>query len=174
MPQETLHRIVGLVQQEPFLYSGTIKDNVRLFQEHISTEQVIWACKSVGAHHMIKRLKHGYDTRLSERGSGLSAGERQLISFARILVFEPKILILDEAKAHLDSHTEQLIQRALQVVAEGRTTLVIAHRLSTIQEADRIIVMQEGKVAEQGNHGELLEQGGIYADLIQHSRQVSV
>lgn len=120
MPQETLHRIVGLVQQEPFLYSGTIMDNVRLFQEHISAEQVIWACKSVGAHHMIKRLRHGYDTRLSERGSGLSAGERQLISFARI------------------------------------------------------IVMQAGKVAEQGNHGELLEQGGIYADLIQHSRQVSV
>lgn len=174
MPQETLHRIVGLVQQEPFLYSGTIMDNVRLFQEHISAEQVIWACKSVGAHHMIKRLKHGYDTRLSERGSGLSAGERQLISFARILVFEPKILILDEATAHLDSHTERLIQRALQVVAEGRTTLVIAHRLSTIQEADRIIVMQAGKVAEQGNHGELLEQGGIYADLFQHSRQVSV
>ncbi|WP_195573299.1 ABC transporter ATP-binding protein [Paenibacillus sp. 1001270B_150601_E10] len=174
LPQETLHRIVGLVQQEPFLYSGTIIDNVRLFQEHISPEQVIWACKAVGAHEMIMRLKHNYHSRLSERGSGLSAGERQLISFARILVFEPRILILDEATAHLDSHTERLIQRALHVVSEGRTTLVIAHRLSTIQDADRIIVMKAGKVVEQGTHLSLVEQNGIYADLIHHSRQISV
>ncbi|MGZ9586818.1 ABC transporter ATP-binding protein [Paenibacillus marinisediminis] len=170
LPQETLHHIVGLVQQDPFLYSGTIIDNVRLFQEDVSPEKVKWACKAVGAHSMIKRLKQGYDTRLSERGSGLSAGERQLISFARILVFQPRILILDEATAHLDSHTEQLIQQALNVVSEGRTTLVIAHRLSTIQHADRIIVMQEGKVVEEGSHETLLGQGGYYAELVNHAR----
>ena len=170
MPQETLHHIVGLVQQDPFLYSGTIVDNVRLFQEDISREQVEWACKAVGAHSMITRLKEGYDTRLSERGSGLSAGERQLISFARILIFQPRILILDEATAHLDSHTEQLIQRALHVVATGRTTLVIAHRLSTIQHADRIIVMSDGRVVEEGTHDSLVDLGGYYAELIHHSR----
>lgn len=170
LPQHTLHQIVGLVQQDPFLYSGSILDNVRLFQDTVTREEVVWACKAVGAHGLIKRLKQGYDTRLSERGSGLSAGERQLISFARILVFQPRILILDEATAHLDSHTEQLIQQALQVVSEGRTTLVIAHRLSTIQHADRIIVMRHGRVTEQGTHESLLAQDGYYAELIHHSR----
>jgi ATP-binding cassette subfamily B protein len=119
---------------------------------------------------MIERLKDGYDTRLSERGSGLSAGERQLLSFARILVYQPKILILDEATANLDSHTEQLIQRALRVVSEGRTTLVIAHRLSTVQHADRIIVMRSGKIVEEGPHEELIRLGGYYAQLYRHSR----
>lgn len=170
LPQETLHHIVGLVQQDPFLYSGTIMDNVRLFQPDITDEQVMKACKAVGAHHMIQRLKRGYETRLSERGSGLSAGERQLISFARILVFQPRILILDEATAHLDSHTEQLIQQALNVVSVGRTTLVIAHRLSTIQHADRIIVMQAGRVVEQGTHEMLLQAGGYYAELVHHAQ----
>ncbi len=170
LPQHTLHQIVGLVQQDPFLYSGSILDNVRLFQNTITREEVVWACKAVGADGLIKRLKKGYDTRLSERGSGLSAGERQLISFARIHVFQPRILILDEATAHLDSHTEQLIQQALQVVSEGRTTLIIAHRLSTIQHADRIIVMRHGRVTEQGTHESLLAQDGYYAELIHHSR----
>jgi len=170
LPGESLHRLVGLVQQEPFLYSGTIIDNVRLFNQDISREDVIAACRFVGAHKMIERLKDGYDTRLSERGSGLSAGERQLLSFARILVYQPKILILDEATANLDSHTEQLIQRALRVVSEGRTTLVIAHRLSTVQHADRIIVMRRGKIAEEGTHEELLSLGGYYAQLYRHSR----
>ncbi|CAH8707346.1 ABC transporter ATP-binding protein/permease [Paenibacillus thiaminolyticus] len=170
MKQETLHRIVGLVQQDPYLYSGTIVDNVRLFQEEVPRDRVIWACQAVGSDSMIKRLKHGYDTRLSERGSGLSAGERQLISFARILVFEPRILILDEATAHLDSHTERLIQQALNVVSKGRTTIVIAHRLSTIQHADRIIVMSGGRVIEEGDHEALMKQGGSYAELVRHSR----
>ncbi|HEX7056878.1 MAG TPA: ABC transporter ATP-binding protein [Bacilli bacterium] len=169
IPQHALHQIVGLVQQEPFLFSGTIIDNVRLFDQSISREQVMAACKLVGAHGMISRLAHGYDTRLSERGSGLSAGERQLLSFARIVVFQPKILILDEATANLDSHTEQLIQAALQKVAQGRTTLVIAHRLSTIMQADRIIVMREGRIVEAGNHRQLLKRGGIYADMVRHS-----
>lgn len=168
--QATLHRLIGLVQQEPYLYSGTIVDNVRMFDESISREAVIQACEFVGANQLIERLKEGYDTRLSERGSGLSAGERQLISFARIIVFQPKILILDEATANLDSHTEQLIQAALHVVSEGRTSLVIAHRLSTIMQADRILVMRDGAIVEEGNHTELLELQGYYEQLYLHSQ----
>ncbi len=170
LPQHTLHHVVGLVQQEPFLYSGTIVDNVRLFDERIAKEEVMQACALVGMDPMVQRLKLGYGTHLSERGSGLSAGERQLISFARILVFKPKILILDEATANLDSHTEQLIQNALNVVSEGRTTLVIAHRLSTIMHADRILVMSEGRIVETGTHRELLELKGYYAELYNHSQ----
>jgi len=171
LPLDTLHRIVGLVQQEPFLYSGTIVDNVRLFREEISRERVIEACRFVGADEMIMRLADGYDTRLSERGSGLSAGERQLISFARVIVFQPKILILDEATANLDSHTERLVQQALDRVSSGRTTLVIAHRLSTIRHADRIIVMRAGRIVEEGSHESLLAKKGYYAELYRHSRQ---
>ncbi|CAG7649188.1 putative multidrug resistance ABC transporter ATP-binding/permease protein YheH [Paenibacillus solanacearum] len=170
IPQHTLHRMIGLVQQEPYLYSGSIVDNVRLFDESISREAVIEACRFVGADALITRLKDGYDTRLSERGSGLSAGERQMISFARIVVFEPKILILDEATANLDSHTEQLVQSALQVVSKGRTTLVIAHRLSTIMQADRIIVMRQGRIVEEGTHAQLLDKAGYYEQLYRHSQ----
>ena len=169
LPQDRLHRIVGLVQQDPFLYSGSILDNVRLFHEEIGRDEVIAACQYVGADAMIARMKNGYDTMLSERGSGLSAGERQLISFARILVFKPKILILDEATANLDSHTERLIQQALDRVSHGRTTLVIAHRLSTIRDADRIIVMRSGTIVEQGSHRELMARGGYYAELHRHA-----
>ncbi|MBM6994787.1 ABC transporter ATP-binding protein [Paenibacillus sp. DXFW5] len=171
LPQASLHRIVGLVQQDPFLFAGSIIDNVRLFREDIPREEVIRACRRIGADAMIARLKDGYDTRLSNRGSGLSAGERQLISFARILAFRPNILILDEATANLDSQTEQLIQNALNVVSAGRTTLVIAHRLSTVQHADRILVIQDGRIAEQGTHEALLARGGYYAELVHHSRQ---
>ncbi|WP_240548174.1 ABC transporter ATP-binding protein [Paenibacillus lignilyticus] len=170
LPQETLHRLIGLVQQEPYLYSGSIIDNVRLFDETITREQVMEACRLVGVDTLIGRMKDGYDTRLSERGSGLSAGERQLISFARIIVFKPKILILDEATANLDSHSEQLIQEALTLVSQGRTTMVIAHRLSTIMGADRIIVMKQGEIVEEGNHKELLARGGYYEELYRHSQ----
>ncbi|QHT64136.1 ABC transporter ATP-binding protein [Paenibacillus lycopersici] len=170
MPQERLHRLIGLVQQEPYLYSGSIIDNVRLFDDRVTREEVIQACRLVGADTLIAGMKNGYDTLLSERGSGLSAGERQLISFARIIVFKPKVLILDEATANLDSHSEQLIQRALAVVSEGRTTLVIAHRLSTIMNADRIIVMALGEIVEEGKHRELLQLGGYYAELYRHSQ----
>ncbi|MFC5529764.1 ABC transporter ATP-binding protein [Cohnella yongneupensis] len=170
VPQEQLHRLIGLVQQEPYLYSGSIVDNVRMFDETISREEVVRACKFVGADALISRMKEGYDTRLSERGSGLSAGERQLISFARIIVFQPKILILDEATANLDSHTEQLIQHALRIVSMHRTTLVIAHRLSTIMHADRIIVMDAGRIVEEGNHAQLLALHGYYEELVRHSQ----
>lgn len=170
IPQATLHRLIGLVQQEPYLYSGSIIENVRMFDDSISREEVIRACEFVGADTIIRKLRNGYDTLLSERGSGLSAGERQLISFARIIVFKPKVLILDEASANLDSHTEQLIQNALQVVSQDRTTIVIAHRLSTIMQADRIIVMSHGEIVEQGNHEQLLEQDGPYKELYEHSQ----
>jgi ATP-binding cassette subfamily B multidrug efflux pump len=170
IPQNTLHRIVGLIQQEPFLFSGTIIDNVRLFREDISREQVIEACKFVSAHAMIMRLHNEYDTLLSERGSGLSAGERQLISFARIVIFQPRILILDEATANLDSHTEQLVQRALQAVSNGRTTLIIAHRLSTIMQADRILVIENGEIVEQGTHEQLIALSGYYDQLYRNAR----
>jgi len=168
--QPTLQKMIGLVQQEPYLYSGSICDNVRLFDESISRDEVIQACRFVGAEAMIEQMPDGYDTRLSERGSGLSAGERQLISFARIIVFQPKILILDEATANLDSLTEQLVQRALGLVSKGRTTLVIAHRLSTVMQADRIIVMRQGQIVEQGNHQHLLELHGYYEQLYIHSQ----
>ncbi|MFC5447883.1 ABC transporter ATP-binding protein [Paenibacillus aestuarii] len=168
--QADLHRMVGLVQQEPYMYAGSILDNVRLFDETISKERVYEACRLVGADALISKMKEGYETRISERGSGLSAGERQLISFARIIVFQPKVLILDEATANLDSQTEQLIQSALQIVAEGRTTLVIAHRISTIIHADRIIVMQHGRIIEEGNHEQLLELHGYYEQLFLHAQ----
>ncbi|MDB5085436.1 MAG: transporter [Bacilli bacterium] len=171
MPQDLLHRMIGLVQQEPFLYSGSIVDNVRLFNPDISREEVIQACIFVGVDQFINRLQNGYDTKLSERGSGLSAGERQLLSFARIVVFSPKILILDEATANLDSHTEQMVQDALKVVSTGRTTLVIAHRLSTIMHADRIIVMKLGNIVEQGTHQQLLDQRGYYQELYLNSQR---
>lgn len=170
MKQESLQRLIGLVQQEPYLYAGSIVDNVRLFDDGISRQQVVEACKLVGADTLISGMKDGYDSQLSERGSGLSAGERQLISFARIIVFQPRVLILDEATANLDSHSEQLIQRALAVVSEGRTTLVIAHRLSTIMGADRILVMRLGEIVEEGTHKELLAIGGYYDELYRHSQ----
>jgi len=174
LPQEELHRIVGLVQQEPYLYTGSVLDNVRLFDETISREKVIEACRFIGADLIIERMSEGYDTRLSEKGSGLSAGERQLISFARILVFQPRILILDEATANLDSQTEQLINRALAFVSQGRTSIVIAHRLSTIVGADNIIVMSKGEIIEQGTHQQLLKYGGHYKQLIDHSQGKSL
>jgi ATP-binding cassette subfamily B multidrug efflux pump len=169
VPGVDLHRIVGLVQQEPFLYAGSIIDNVRLFREDIPREEAIEACRLVGVDQLVERLPDGYDTMLSERGSGLSTGERQLLSFARIVVCKPRILILDEATANLDSHSERLVQEALRIVAEGRTTLVIAHRLSTIKHADRILVMRSGRIEEQGTHKSLMMKGGYYAELVEHA-----
>lgn len=170
VPQRVLQRWIGLVQQEPFLYSGSVRDNVRLFDETIGDERVEEACRLVGADAFIRRMKDGYDARLSETGSGLSAGERQLLSFARIVVYEPRILVLDEATANMDSASERQIQRALDIVSRQRTTIVVAHRLSTVANADRILVMHQGEVAEEGTHEQLLALGGYYERLYRHSR----
>ncbi|HLF04526.1 MAG TPA: ABC transporter ATP-binding protein [Dehalococcoidia bacterium] len=163
--RESLVGQMSMVLQEPFLVSAMVKENIRYCRIEATDEQVVEAAKAVGAHDFIMRLEHGYDTVLRERGSNLSIGQRQLISFARAIVANPRILILDEATANVDTYTEMLIQEALKRILEGRTSLVIAHRLSTIRNADRIVVLDHGRVVEQGNHWELLRLGGLYAHL---------
>lgn len=165
MTQRDLHQIVGLVQQDVYLFSGTIADNIRLFRTEIPDDTVLEAAKMVGAHEMISRLPRGYETYLYGRGSNLSMGERQLIAFARIVAIDPKILILDEATASLDSQTEELVTAGLKAVSSNRTTLVIAHRLATIRSADQILVLDKGQIIERGTHDELVKLGGLYADL---------
>lgn len=165
LTQEDLHRVVGLVQQDVYLFSGTIADNIRLFRDKITREMVVLAAQTVGAHEMIMRLPKGYDTPLYGKGSNLSMGERQLISFARIVALNPRILILDEATASLDSHTEELVNAGLQAVSHNRTTLVIAHRLATIRNADLILVLDKGRIVERGTHQQLVGMDGLYADL---------
>jgi ATP-binding cassette subfamily B protein len=166
-PLEALRRSVGIVQQDVTLFSGTITDNIRFFQPGISEERVRVACRMVGAEPFILRQPQGYDTVLSERAGTLSAGERQLLSFARVLVFDPKILILDEATANLDSRTEEVLQEAIHRVSHGRTLLVIAHRLSTVQQLDTICVLEQGRIVESGSHGDLLRRQGHYWQLHQ-------
>ena len=158
---------VGTVLQEPFLFSGTIKDNIRFSHFNVTDQQVIKAAKTVGAHEFISRMENGYDAEVEERGGNLSVGQRQLISLARALAFDPRIIILDEATASVDSYTEMLIQKALGEVLKDRTALVIAHRLSTVRNANRIIVMDQGRIVEEGNHQQLLDSGGIYFKLYQ-------
>jgi len=161
-PMDALRQTVGIVQQDVTLFSGTIIDNIRFFREDISAERVKEACRLVGAEPLILKQPKGYDTVLSERGSTLSTGERQLLSLARVLVFDPKILILDEATASLDSNTEAVLQAAIHRVSRGRTLMVIAHRLSTVQDMDAIVVLDQGKIVETGNHHELLRRQGYY------------
>ncbi len=161
---DSLGRTIGMVLQEPFLFSGTIYENIR-YATNASREAVIAAAKSVRAHEFIMRLPDGYDTMLGQRGRNISVGQRQLLSFARALVADPKILVLDEATANIDSFTELEIQRALKVLFAGRTSLVIAHRLATVRDADKIIVLQKGRIVEQGPHEDLLARGGLYAHL---------
>ena len=167
--QADLHRHVGMVQQDLQLFTGTVADNIRLFRPDISDEQVVLAARSVGAHEMIARLPDGYRTHLYAKGANLSMGERQLISFARIVALGPRVLILDEATASLDSQTEELVQNGLRTIAASRTTLVIAHRLSTIRNADQIFVLDRGKIVERGRHEELLRKNGLYARLSEHA-----
>jgi ATP-binding cassette subfamily B multidrug efflux pump len=161
--QVMLRRHIGIVLQDPFLFTGTVRSNITLGDETIPLEQVIEAARFVNAHSFIERLPRGYDTPVRERGAGFSTGQKQLIAFARALVQNPDILlVLDEATANIDTETEELIQDALKKLMQGRTSIIIAHRLSTIQDVDRIMVMRKGKLLEQGNHFELLEQGGYY------------
>lgn len=161
----SLTRRTGVVLQDPFLFSGTVKENILYGRLDASDEDVIEAAKAVGAHDFIVKLDHGYDTELHERGQNLSVGQRQLISFARAVLARPRILILDEATANVDTRTEVVIQAALRELLKDRTSFVIAHRLSTIREATRILVMDQGRIAEMGSHEELLALGGIYSNL---------
>ena len=150
------------VLQEPYIFTGTVRENIKYKHKEVAEEEMISASKAVGCHDLIMKLPETYNTMLEERGSNLSLGERQLISFARALVADPKILILDEATANIDSHTEQMIQKALSKLLVGRTSIIIAHRLSTIRDADKIIVLKDGQVAEEGNHQELIDKNGLY------------
>lgn len=162
---EDLRRNIGQMLQDVFLFSGDVKDNIRLNETSISDEAIMEAAKTVNAAAFIEKLDGGYSHKVIERGAAFSAGQRQLISFARALAFKPSVLILDEATANIDTETEGLIQDALGKLMEGRTTIMVAHRLSTIQNADNIIVMHKGCIVEEGTHQELLEQGGIYYKL---------
>ena len=159
---KALRENFAVVLQEVFLFSGTIEGNIRLGREDIKEERVRWAAQEVHADRFIRRLKDAYHAEVRERGAGLSVGQKQLISFARALAFDPALLILDEATSSIDTETEQLIQRAIERVMRDRTSIVVAHRLSTIQNADRIIVMHHGEIREQGTHQELLAKRGLY------------
>jgi len=163
--RQSLVNQMSMVLQEPFLFSGTVKDNIRYNHQDASDEAVYDAAKAVGADEFINALEDGYNTVLAERGVNLSVGQRQLLSFARAVVGDPRILILDEATASIDTHTEVLIQKALQRILKNRTSIVIAHRLSTIRNADKIVVLDRGQVAEIGNHEELLAKHGVYSRL---------
>jgi ATP-binding cassette subfamily B multidrug efflux pump len=160
----SLGKTIGMVLQEPFLFTGTIEDNIR-YSSAATHDEVVAAAKAVRAHDFIMRLPQGYATPLGQRGRNISLGQRQLLSFARALVINPRILILDEATANIDSFTELEIQRALKVLFAGRTCLVIAHRLATVRDADEIIVLQQGQIVEQGPHEALMAKGGLYAKL---------
>ena len=167
MSREQIRAAIGQVQQDVFLFTGDIKHNIRLRDEDISDAAIREAAHHTNASHFIERLPNQYDERVTERGSTFSAGQRQLISFARTLAYDPTILILDEATANIDTETEQWIQDAVKTLMDGRTSIMVAHRLSTIQHCDRIIVMHHGKIRESGTHQELLEQDGIYKKLYQ-------
>lgn len=165
--QAELRRNIGLVLQDPFLYHGTIVSNIRMYQENLSQAEVEEAARFVDAHDFISQLAQGYDSPVTERGSTFSSGQRQLLAFARTIATKPKILILDEATANIDSETEELIQHSLWKMRQGRTTIAIAHRLSTIQDANCIYVLDKGRIIESGSHEELLAQNGTYKKMYQ-------
>ncbi len=163
--RNSLARQMSMVLQEPFLFSGTVRENIKYNNSDVTDMRMIEAAQAVNAHNFIMRLENGYDTFLAERGVNLSLGQRQLISFARAIVADPRVLILDEATANIDSYTEVLIQRALQNLLKERTAIVIAHRLSTIRGADKIVVLNLGEVVEEGTHDQLLASNGLYSRL---------
>jgi ATP-binding cassette subfamily B protein len=163
--QRSLRAQLGIVPQEGYLFSGTVRENIAFGRPDASDEEVREAAKSVGAHEFICALPKGYDTEVGERGVQLSAGQRQLVAFARAACADPRILILDEATSNVDVHTEGRIEHGLRRLLAGRTAIVIAHRLSTIRGAGRIVVMDQGQLAEQGTHDELIAANGAYARL---------
>ena len=165
MDTDVLRDAIGQVQQDVFIFTGDIKGNISLGNEKISREEMERAAKIVNADSFIGKLPNGFDEPVTERGSTLSAGQRQLLSFARTLAYKPVILVLDEATANIDTETESLITQALEKLMEGRTTIMVAHRLSTIQHADKIIVMHKGEIRESGSHQELLKRNGMYKKL---------
>jgi ABC-type multidrug transport system fused ATPase/permease subunit len=160
--QPSLRHQIGIVPQTPVLFSGTIEENIRYGKTGASRDEIIEVARTVGAHNFIKRLEHGYETPVGQRGGNLSAGQRQLICLARAILADPRILILDEATSNVDTNTERIMQRALRRLTRGRTCLTIAHRLSTVTNADRIIVLDRGRIVEEGSHRELLAKQGLY------------
>lgn len=164
---ESLRKQIGIVLQDTFIFSGTIRDNIRFGRLDATDEEVEAAAKAVDAHDFIMKLPKGYNTEVEERGNALSMGQRQLLSFARALLADPRILILDEATASIDTETEVKIQNALKVLLKGRTSFMVAHRLSTIRSADKIIVLDHGEIKEMGNHEQLMEHKGIYCGLVE-------
>jgi ATP-binding cassette subfamily B protein len=164
---QSLRSQIGVVLQDTFIFSGTIRENIRFGRLEATDEEVEAAAKAVNAHDFIVKLPNGYDTEVEERGNVLSMGQRQLLSFARALLANPRILILDEATASIDTETELKIQEALKVLLNGRTSFIVAHRLSTIRSADNIIVLDHGEIKEMGTHRELMERKGIYYGLVQ-------
>jgi ATP-binding cassette subfamily B protein/subfamily B ATP-binding cassette protein MsbA len=163
--QRSLRAHMGLVTQEPFLFSGTIMENIRYGKLNASDDAVIAAAKAASADPFIQRLPEGYQTEVGERGKMLSQGQRQLLSIARAILADPRILIMDEATASVDTRTEVVIQKALKTLLQGRTSFVIAHRLSTVRNADQVLVIDKSRVVERGTHAELMERGGLYAEL---------
>ncbi len=161
----SLRRQMGVMLQDSFIFSGTIMDNIRYGKLDATNEQVVAAAKAVRAHDFITTLSEGYNTQVHERGSRLSAGQRQLISFARALLADPRILILDEATSSIDTKTEMLLQKGLEELLKGRTSFIIAHRLSTIKNSDRIMYIDHGTIVESGNHDKLMEAKGEYYEL---------
>ena len=164
---ESLRRQIGIVLQDTFIFSGTIRDNIRFGRLDATDAEVEMAARAVNAHDFIMQLPDGYDTEVEERGNILSMGQKQLISFARALLADPKILILDEATASIDTETEVKIQDALKTLLAGRTSFIVAHRLSTIRHADKIVVLDHGEIKEVGNHDELMADCGVYYGLIE-------
>ncbi len=161
----SLRREVGVLMQDPFIFRGTVMENIRYGRLDATDEECIAAAKTIFAHDFISRLYDGYDHVLEERGAGLSAGEKQLLSFARIILKNPSVIILDEATSSIDTETENLIKQALDVILEGKTAFIVAHRLSTIRNADRILYIQNKGIAESGTHEELMAKKGLYYQL---------
>jgi len=165
LTQKSLRSQMGIVLQDSFLFTGTIMENIRYGKLDASEEEIMNAAKIVGVHEFIAKLPDGYNTKIGERGAGLSVGQKQLVSFARALLRNPALLILDEATSSIDPYTDLLIRKAMKILLKHRTSVIIAHRLSTVRSADRILVLNDGKIIEEGNHRKLMKKGGLYSHL---------